>query len=478
MKAAGSVSWDLGSSPGRNPPVFCANTLKEDRSGPLERLPAEDMLRVAVVGAGSAGLCAARHILSRQKVFALPVVYELSDSVGGTWCYDERVGKDDNGRPIHSSMYRDLRTNLPKEVMMFPDFPFDPQLSSFLSHQEVQRYLKSYCQSHNIEPHIHFNTVVEEVKPVVVTTEGEAVRTTWEVMSSDQTGFLKTETFDSVFICTGHYSDPHIPNIPGIQNFKGLVLHSHDYRTPEPLAAQSVLVLGAGPSGLDISIELAKVGAKVLLSHRRPHFTFPLPAGVQQVGLVVAFEDNGSVRFQDGEVGVANVLLLCTGYNFSFPFLNADQLGLEVQGHLVMPLYRYLIPPTFPSLFIIGVCKMICPFPYFNCQVQFALAVLDGSLTLPSRSEMEDEVWREQQRKAERGVERRHLLKMGSDQWEYCHLLASEAGFTPLPPVTRSLYEEVHRQRQVHPEKHREVNYQLISDTQWQRVEMTGNAKL
>lgn len=46
------------------------------------------------------------------------------------------------------------RTNLPKEVMMFPDFPFDPQLSSFLPHQEVQRYLERYCENFQIRPHI------------------------------------------------------------------------------------------------------------------------------------------------------------------------------------------------------------------------------------------------------------------------------------------------------------------------------------
>lgn len=94
--------------------------------------------------------------------------------------------------------------------------------------------------------------------------------------------------------------------------------------------------------------------------------------------------------------------------------------------------------------------------------------MLDGSVSLPSRAEMEDEVQREQQQKLEQGVEQRHLLRMGQDQWEYCHLLAGSAGFTPLPPVTRSLYEEVWRQRRVHPEKYREVNYRLISDTQWE----------
>ncbi len=66
-------------------------------------------LRVAVIGAGGAGLCAARHLLSRRDTFATPVVYELTKNIGGTWVYEESVGCYDNGLPIHSSMYRDLR---------------------------------------------------------------------------------------------------------------------------------------------------------------------------------------------------------------------------------------------------------------------------------------------------------------------------------------------------------------------------------
>ncbi|KAM9348613.1 uncharacterized protein ABDE67_010664 [Symphorus nematophorus] len=427
--------------------------------------------RVAVVGAGAAGLCAARHILSRTNSFAPPVVFELSDNVGGTWCYDERVGTLDNGRPILSSMYRDLRTNLPKEVMMFPDFPFEPQLCSFLPHQEVQRYLESYCRSHGIQPHIRFSTVVENVKPVVVTTQGDEARTTWEVTSSDSSGRQKTETFDSVFVCSGHYSDPHIPDIPGIENFKGQVLHSHSYRYAEPFSGQSVVVLGARASGLDISIELAKVGAQVTLSHARPRLTFPLPAGIQQSSPVVAVDEDGRIRLQDGSVAAADVLMFCTGYNFKYPFLDGSQLGLDIQDDLVSPLYRFLVPPAFPSLFFIGMCKIICPFPNFNCQVQFALAVLDGSVSLPSAAQMEEEVRREEREKMEQGVERRHLLVMDRDQWEYCTTLARSAGFPPLPPVVRSLYEEAWRQRRVHPENYRRLNYRLISDTQWELID-------
>ncbi|XP_061596408.1 uncharacterized protein LOC133459976 isoform X1 [Cololabis saira] len=427
--------------------------------------------RVAVVGAGAAGLCVARHILSRPSSFTPPVVFELTDNVGGTWCYDERVGTYDNGQPIHSSMYRNLRTNLPKEVMMFPDFPFDPQLSSFLPHQEVQRYLERYCQYHNIQPHIRFKTVVENVTPPVMTKVGEEKKTAWEVTSLDSSGCLKTESFDAVFVCSGHYSDPHIPHLPGIENFKGQVLHSHSYRYAEPFCGQSVVVLGAKASGLDISIELAKAGAQVTLSHRYPRLTFPLPPGIHQSSSVVAVENDGSIRFQDGSVGVADVLMFCTGYNFKYPFLDAAQLGLEIQDHLVSPLYRFMLPPAFPSLFFIGICKIICPFPNFNCQVLFALAVLDGSVSLPPQEQMEEEVWQELQEKEERGVAQHHLLKMDKDQWEYCKTLACSAGFPPLPPVVRSLYEEVWRQRQIHPQNYRRLNYRLVSDTRWELVD-------
>lgn len=65
-------------------------------------------LRVAVIGAGAGGLVALRHLTTNLKLFA-PVAYELSDRVGGTWVYTDSVGKDENGHPIHSSMYNSLR---------------------------------------------------------------------------------------------------------------------------------------------------------------------------------------------------------------------------------------------------------------------------------------------------------------------------------------------------------------------------------
>ena len=65
-------------------------------------------IRVAVIGAGAAGLCAVRHLAHKPSVFSV-TAFEQSNSVGGTWVYTEKIGTDCNGLPIHSSMYKNLR---------------------------------------------------------------------------------------------------------------------------------------------------------------------------------------------------------------------------------------------------------------------------------------------------------------------------------------------------------------------------------
>lgn len=78
------------------------------RSGISPRLSSKPSMkqRAGVVGAGPAGLCAARYALAADMEVT---VFEQSDSIGGTWQYTDRVGTDSYGVPIHSSMYSNLR---------------------------------------------------------------------------------------------------------------------------------------------------------------------------------------------------------------------------------------------------------------------------------------------------------------------------------------------------------------------------------
>lgn len=66
------------------------------------------MSRVCVIGAGAAGLCAARHLIVDPSVRSVDVL-EQAGQLGGTWVYTENVGYDDFGLPIHTSMYKSLR---------------------------------------------------------------------------------------------------------------------------------------------------------------------------------------------------------------------------------------------------------------------------------------------------------------------------------------------------------------------------------
>lgn len=62
-------------------------------------------MNIAVIGAGAAGLCAARHSAEAGNRVT---VFEQTDVIGGTWVYTDKIGKDDYGMDIHSSMYQGL----------------------------------------------------------------------------------------------------------------------------------------------------------------------------------------------------------------------------------------------------------------------------------------------------------------------------------------------------------------------------------
>ena len=110
-----------------------------------------------------------------------------------------------------------------------------------------------------------------------------------------------------------HYYNPFIPEIPNIDIFRGRVLHSRDYKSPEGFANQNVVVVGAGPSAADISVELSKFATAVVRNFRNvPEDEPPATDNITHVGQIKTVEQDGFV-FEGGLKFRADVLLYGTG---------------------------------------------------------------------------------------------------------------------------------------------------------------------
>jgi cation diffusion facilitator CzcD-associated flavoprotein CzcO len=195
----------------------------------------------------------------------------LDAKPGGTWVYTPKTESDlnfgDPGRiQVHSSLYASLRTNLPREVMGYRDYPFvdtgkaDRDPRRFPGHAEVLEYLNDFTAEFGLSELVRFETKVCHVES---TGSGK-----WEVTSKKRGESLVDEIYDAVVICNGHYSEPRIAQIHGIDSWPGIQMHSHNYRVPDPFQDKVVVLIGSSASAVDISREIAKVAKQVCIASR------------------------------------------------------------------------------------------------------------------------------------------------------------------------------------------------------------------
>ncbi|CAM0954451.1 unnamed protein product [Alopecurus aequalis] len=303
-------------------------------SGEGEPVPQLQSRNVCVVGAGMAGLAAAREL--RREGHAVTVLEQCGD-VGGQWLYDPSTDGGDlfesAAEPVsvHSSMYDSLRLISGREAMGFSDFQFVPRpgrdARSFSGHREVYCYLRDFSDAFGLSDAIRLNTRVFRVAmaPPPATTRQ------WEVRSV--TGETVTEeVFDAVVVANGHYSQPRLPSIRGMGEWTRRQLHSHSYRVPEPFRGEVVVMVGCGDSGRDIALDLRPVAREVHLSANTPNSdSATTPAMSRMLAnhanlylhpQIERLHADGRVVFVDGSCVVADAIVYCTGYAYSFPFLD------------------------------------------------------------------------------------------------------------------------------------------------------------
>ena len=203
----------------------------------------EKTIDTLVVGAGQAGVAMSEH-LSKHGV---PHLVLERKRIAEAW----RTGRWDS-----------LVANGPAWHDRFPGLEFDLDPEAFVTKEQVVAYFEAYAGKINAP----IRTGVE-VKKVVRNTDtsGFTVETSAGVIQAER-----------VVVATGPFQRPVVPSIAP-QEEKLIQIHSADYRNPEQLPEGTVLVVGAGSSGVQIADELERAGKKVYLSvgpHDRPPRTY------------------------------------------------------------------------------------------------------------------------------------------------------------------------------------------------------------
>jgi cation diffusion facilitator CzcD-associated flavoprotein CzcO len=400
--------------------------------------------RACIIGAGISGLSIAKALKDKGIPFDC---FEISDQVGGNWVF-----RNKNGR---SAAYQSLHIDTSKERLQLDDFPIalsNANLPDYPHHAHVAKYFSDYCDHFGLRPLITFQTEVTKAERLE---DG-----VWRVTIS--TGEVRH--YDALFVCNGHHWDPRWPEPPFPGHFDGVQIHSHDYVNPfEPvdMRGRSVIVVGIGNSGIDISSDLGQRGLaeRVYISTRRgahvmPLYLFGWPAdkgktvswlpllvqrrileflvwlnvgSMQRYGLpkpdhrllethpsvsgiFLTRVGNGDiipkpniaelmgrqVRFTDGSIIDAELIVYATGYKISFPFFDPSFLSAPNNQ---LPLFRRAVKPGIDNLFFIGLAQPLPTLVNFGeLQAKWLAELLVGNYSLPEIEEMQASIAHDERR--------------------------------------------------------------------------------
>ncbi|KAI1733637.1 FAD/NAD(P)-binding domain-containing protein [Xylaria scruposa] len=355
---------------------------------------------------------------------------EASTAPGSGACSLPPVSRKEKKPPIFlNPMYDDLYTNIPHTLMRYSDLGFTADgrgegthesCEIFPPRQVVQEYLLHYAR--DVRHLVRFSTQVTDVSlRTNVSGAGSGdqpqIRDKWTVRS---TNFLsdvsRTETYDAVVVASGHYSAPYVPSgMPRISEFTtahpDVISHSKTYRSASAFAGKRVVLVGSGPSGLDIASQISGVcGSPLVISARSPipeDMAAYLGVGdkVRVVGTVKQFlvEDKGievhSAPVPDlgqttERISDVDAIIFCTGYLYTFPFISASSLPsstpcLITDGRRVHGLARHFIHTYHPTLVFPGLPIKIIPFPLAEAQAAVFSRLWTNRLSLPSHEELQ-----------------------------------------------------------------------------------------
>lgn len=189
-----------------------------------------------IVGAGPAGLAVA----GRMRRLGLPFeIVDAADSVASSW----------------RKHYDRLHLHTVKQLSHLPYMPFPADAPRYVPRDDLIRYYEEYADRFVIQP--RWGCEVRSIRRA-----GDR----WHVQTEAGEVFMAGH----VVVATGANRVPHRPELEGEDTFGGRIVHSRDYRNPDPFVGKRVLVVGMGNTGAEIALDLCERGVDVTISVRGP----------------------------------------------------------------------------------------------------------------------------------------------------------------------------------------------------------------
>jgi len=393
-----------------------------------------------IIGAGSSGITAAQ-VLRAEGIDV--DWFELGSEVGGNWRYD-----NDNGL---GSAYRSLHINTSRQAMEYAAWPMPADLPDYPSHWQVADYFDAFVDHFGLREQITFRTEVTKVAPAEgggweVTTrprdDGRAVDTRhydhvlvanghhWDPRWPEPS-FPGSEDFPGEQLHAHYYRTPEVLAgrtvvVLGIGNSatdiaveasrhadrtylamrrgawilpKYLFGMPTDHLTDSPLARGPLRVQKLGMRTM-LRIAVGKMtdyglpapDHDVLEAHPTvsDDLLSRLGHGDITVKPTIDHFEGSTVVFADGSQVDADVVVYCTGYKVTFPFLD-ESVVTAVDNHV--DLYRRVAPPDRPGLWFIGLVQPLgAIMPLAEAQAHWVADVINGRVTLPPRAEMRAQI--------------------------------------------------------------------------------------
>lgn len=190
-----------------------------------------------IVGAGPSGLATAAGLREQGVPF---VVLERAECIASLW---------------HKRTYDRLKLHLPKQFCQLPKLPFPEDFPEYPTKRQFIEYLENYAKHFDINP--QFNECVQSSKY-------DETSGFWRVKTFSSTGSNRTELEYMcrwLIVATGENAECVMPDIDGLGEFGGDVIHACEYKSGEKYRGKKVLVVGCGNSGMEISLDLCNHNA-------------------------------------------------------------------------------------------------------------------------------------------------------------------------------------------------------------------------